>query len=127
MAEAFACRRITVMPPSIGDVCREHLRFMEWADNLLLAAVAKDVPDRIDVMRHIYLGELVWLRRVQGESNAQLTDVQPPADVGELQRVWPGLHRGWMDWADAVADWTAIAPYRNMQGVDCRSPVWPLL
>jgi len=115
------------MPPSIGDVCRDHLDFMKWADSVLLAAVAKHAPDHIGVMQHIYLGELVWLRRVQGETDAQITSFEPPADIGELQSAWPDLHRDWTTWADSVTDWTAIAPYRNIQGMEYRFPVWQIL
>jgi uncharacterized damage-inducible protein DinB len=118
---------MNVMPPLIGDVCREHLRFMKWADNVLLSAVAKYTPDQIGALQHIYLGEMVWLRRVLGEGNAQLTDIEPPADVRALQRLWPDLHRGWIDWADSVTDWAAIETHRNSKGVEYQFPVWQVL
>jgi uncharacterized damage-inducible protein DinB len=115
------------MPPSIGDVCRQHLDFMKWADELLLAAVAQHMPDRISVMQHIYLGELVWLRRVQGEQDAQITGFEPPPDAAALQKMWPDLHRDWIDWADSVTDWTTIAPHRSIKGVEYHFAVWKIL
>jgi uncharacterized damage-inducible protein DinB len=118
---------MNVMPTSIGDVCRQHLDYMKWADDVLLAAVAEHAPERIGILQHIYLGELFWLRRVQGAPHVPFTSLDPPADLGELQKVWPGLHRDWIDWADSVTDWAAIAPHRSAKGVVYHFSVWQLL
>src|SRR5437667_463590 len=69
------------MTPDIGHICRQHLAFMKWADDLILAAVAEHAPTNIAVLQHVFLGEQVWLLRVQGDKDVQLTHLQAPGDT----------------------------------------------
>ncbi|MES1262209.1 MAG: DinB family protein [Acidobacteriota bacterium] len=112
------------MGPDFADICRRQLEFLQWADELMLAAVAEHMPGEIVTLRHIYCAEAVWLGRVQGQQNLALGDVDAPPDVATLQRAWPKIHRGWLDWAASVADWNAVVPHRNSKGEEFRTPAW---
>ena len=81
------------METDYGPVCRQHLEFVQWADDVMLAALA-DVPqDKLthdlgnsfrslfDTLNHVYLAELVWLRRVTGEPNALIGNQPAPTDL----------------------------------------------
>ncbi len=68
------------MQSDIGSVCRTNLEFMKWADEIMLAALLKVPTDRasadtgssfksmLDTLNHVYLAELVWFKRIQGET-----------------------------------------------------------
>jgi uncharacterized damage-inducible protein DinB len=75
------------MPIDYGPVCCEHLEFMQWADNIMLSALSNLPEDKLlhdrgnsfsslfDTLRHIYLAELLWLKKVTGEPGAMLADL----------------------------------------------------
>ena len=48
-----------------------------------------------DTLNHVYLAELVWSKRVQGDHNTRLADLQSPPDLSALGQAWPGLHQSW--------------------------------
>ncbi len=106
-------------------VCKQHLDFMAWADDKMLGAIAKDMPENISVLQHIYLGEMVWIRRVKGDRNVAIQELTPPASVSELQSLWPALHRDWRDIA-ANDDCNRIIEFRR-QNVDITSPMWQII
>ena len=112
--------------PSLAEVCRQHLSFMKWADELMFAAVAEHAPDRVAVLQHIYLAERVWFRRLCGEQDLQLKNLEPP-DLPALRNAWPELHREWLEWAAALTNWTEIVPMKNSQGFESRLPVWQIV
>ncbi|HXJ44548.1 MAG TPA: DinB family protein [Bryobacteraceae bacterium] len=106
------------------DTCRQHLSFMKWADEATLEAVAHHMPESLSGLQHIYLGELVWFRRVvEGQEDVQITQLTAPSDVAGLREAWQDLHRKWMDWA-SMADFEAIVPHRNLAGDSFRMPAW---
>jgi uncharacterized damage-inducible protein DinB len=128
------------MPAEIGPVCQSHLEFMRWADNTLLAAL-KEVPgDRVGhdlgssfkslfgTLNHVYLAELIWLRRVRGEPAARMADLPHPADLEELAQVWPGLHQTWIDWARSLSTegWNQTLHFRTLQGIEAQLPLWQI-
>jgi uncharacterized damage-inducible protein DinB len=115
------------MGPSAPAICIQHLTYMKWADDLLLEAIATHLPQEIHVLQHIYLGELVWLRRVQGHATAQITDFTAPADLGALRAAWPALHRDWLGWAHAREDWNAPVDHRNLKGQAFQMPAWQIV
>jgi uncharacterized damage-inducible protein DinB len=115
------------MSPDIGQVCRGHLAYMKWADDLMLAAVAENAPDNIAVLQHVFLGEEVWLRRVLGDEAIQLRELTAPADMAGLADAWPGLHRQWLEWAASLQDWGKIIPHRNLKGDEFRMPAWQIV
>ncbi len=100
---------------------------MTWADAVLLDAVAMQMPTEKTVLNHIYLGELVWLRRVQGHSSAQITQFEAPGDIGTLGTAWPLLHREWLDWAGSVTDWSVPVDHLNLKGEAFRMPAWQIV
>ena len=117
------------MGPDTGSTCRQQLAFMKWADELMLSAVAENVPADIaalQTLQHIYLGEMVWFERVSGKEDALIGDLKAPADIAGLQRSWPPLHRLWLDWGAAVSDWDTIVPHRNQKGERFRMPAWQI-
>lgn len=118
------------MTPDIGHICRQHLAFMKWADDLMLAAVADASADAsldISGLQHIFLAEEVWMRRAQGETEIQISQLEAPLDIAELAEFWPRLHRRWNDWAAALVDWTVLVPHRNPRGAEFRMPAWQIV
>ncbi len=115
------------MVPPATAICRQHLSFMKWADELLLDAIARHIPHETKVLNHVYLGELVWLRRVQGDKNVQITQLAPPADLAALQAAWPELHREWLDWASTLEDWSVNIDHLNLRGEAFSMPAWQIV
>jgi len=108
----------------MAALCRLQLDFMRWADEMMLAAVATDAPADVSVLQHVYLAEQVWFSRARGNAEIVITDLAAPADLAALQKAWPVLHRGWLDWAESVADWDADMPHRNTSGKEFHMPRW---
>jgi uncharacterized damage-inducible protein DinB len=100
---------------------------MKWADDLMVAAVAEHAPENIATLQHIYLGEEVWLRRVQGDREIQITQLAAPADIGGLEKNWPALHGQWADWAASVTDWSVSILHRNLKGTEFNMPAWQIV
>lgn len=115
------------MVPGTGSTCVQHLTFMKWADELMLAAVAENAPTQIGTLQHIYLGEAVWFGRVQGQQDLLINHLEAPPDIGALQQVWPKMHQDWLNWAKSVTDWDAVVPHRNLKGDEFRMPAWQIV
>jgi uncharacterized damage-inducible protein DinB len=129
------------MQPDIGPLCQLQLEFMRWADDIMFAALSQAPPDQIivdrgssfkslfDTLNHVYLAELVWLRRVQGQQDAKITDLPSPADMDALGRAWPEVHRAWIDWSRSQSgdDFQKPLIFRNMKGAETQLPHWQLV
>jgi uncharacterized damage-inducible protein DinB len=127
------------MPP--GSVCVSHLEFMKWADEIVLGALLKAPADKVsadlgssfksmlDTLNHVYLAELVWLKRVRGADTAQFADLTVPADTNALASAWPEVHRVWLEWAGSrgADDWTKLCTYRNSAGAEFSLPYWQIV
>src|SRR5579864_5582955 len=123
------------MQSDIGSVCRTNLEFMKWADEIMLAALLKVPSDRasadtgssfksmLDTLNHVYLAELVWFKRLQGE-NKRLAELESPADANALAQAWVNLHKSWLDWAPE--DWAAPFTFRNNAGGESTMPYWQI-
>jgi len=125
----------------IGSVCRSHLEFMKWADDIVLGALSQVSADRVsadlgssfksmfDTLNHVYLAESVWLKRVQGEGNARLAGLAIPPDMKALAHVWPDVHRMWFDRAGSFSgdDWNKPCAHRNSAGVESSLPYWQIV
>lgn len=129
------------MQPDVGPVCQLHLEFMKWADETLLAALSQAPPDQVsqdrgssfrslfDTLNHVYLAELVWLRRVAGQPNTKLADLDSPADLSALGQAWPELHQAWIEQARTFSgeDWSRPVVLRNSQGAEIALPHWQIV
>jgi len=129
------------MQPDIGSVCQSHLEFMKWADDTVFSALAEAPSDQIlqdrgssfkslfDTLGHVYRGELVWFRRVNGQPDAKLADTDSPADLNALGQVWPALHQGWLNWARALAGegWVQALPIHTAKGAEVALPLWQVV
>jgi uncharacterized damage-inducible protein DinB len=118
---------MTHMTPDLAATCRQHLDFMKWADERLLAAVAEHLPTQTVILQHIYLAEAVWFGRVQGQENLVIGDLKAPSDIAALQEAWPQMHRDWLAWAAALTDWDTIIPHRNPKGDLFHMPAWQIV
>src|ERR1035438_10073907 len=110
------------METDFGPVCRQHLEFMQWADDIMLAALSQIPHDKqthdlgnsfkslLGTLNHVYLGELVWFKRVTDDPNALIGSLKSPSNLDELGNVWPKLHQQWIDWSRSFSteDWTRI-------------------
>jgi len=129
------------MQPDIGPVCQLQLEFMKWADDTFFSALSQVPPDQLghdmgssfkslfDTLNHVYLAELVWLKRIQGQKDARLADLESPADLNALGQVWPELHRTWLDWSRSLSSEDLQAPliFRTMQGAESQLPLWQIV
>ena len=105
----------------------------------MLAALLKVPSDRasadtgssfksmLDTLNHVYLAELVWFKRIQGE-NTRLAELESPADAAALAQAWPDLHKSWLDWAGSMAreDWPGPFTFRNNAGGESTMPYWQI-
>lgn len=129
------------MQAEIGPVCQLHLEFMKWADDTMLAALSRVPSDRLShdlgnsfksllgTLGHVYLAESVWLRRLQGNQNALITDIDEPADLNALAQAWPALHKTWIDWSESLSGegWHNSLVHRNSQGREFQMPYWQMV
>jgi uncharacterized damage-inducible protein DinB len=129
------------MQPDIGPVCQSHLEFMKWADDALLAALSQASPDQVnqdrgssfkslfDTLNHVYLAELVWLKRVQGDPDVKLAELPRPPDLSALAQAWPAVHQTWIDWAGPLStgDLQETLILRTAQGAELQVPLWQIV
>jgi uncharacterized damage-inducible protein DinB len=127
------------MQSDIGSVCRTNLEFMKWADEIMLAALLKVPSDRacadmgssfksmLDTLNHVYLAELLWLKRIQGE-NKRLAELVSPADPAALAQAWAETHRNWLDWAASMSpeSWPRPFTFRSSAGDELTMPWWQI-
>ena len=128
------------MQPDIGPVCQSHLEFMKWADDTLFAALSTAPHDQLtqdrgssfkslfDTLNHVYLAELVWFKRIQGQHDTKIADLESPPDLTALGQAWPSLHQSWIDWSRPLSleDWTKPMILRSPQG-EFPLPHWQLV
>ena len=114
---------------------------MKWADEIVLGAVLKAPSDKVsadlgssfqsifDTLNHVYLAELVWLKRFQGAGSTGLADLAAPADTSALALAWPELHRTWLDWAGSrgADDWNKLCTHCNTAGAEFSLPYWQIV
>jgi uncharacterized damage-inducible protein DinB len=129
------------MQPDIGSVCQLQLEFTKWADDTTFAALSQASPDQVsqdrgssfksllDTLNHVYLAEVVWLKRVQGQTETKLADLESPTDLGALGQAWPAVHKAWIDWSQSLSgeDWSKPLILRNSQGAEFMLPHWQLV
>jgi uncharacterized damage-inducible protein DinB len=128
------------MEMDYGPVCRQHLEFMKWADDTMLAALQQVPPDKLtydhrnsfnsllDTLNHVYLAELVWLKRVQENPNARIGDLESPASIEALAKAWPEVHQRWLNWSRSFSstDWKNNLTYSNSEGIQSHRPYWQI-
>ncbi len=128
------------METDYGPVCRQHLEFMKWADDTILAALQQIPHDKLtydhrnsfnsllDTLNHVYLGELVWLQRVEGNRNAQLSNLESPATIDALTKAWPEVHHRWLAWSRPFSsgDWLKNLIWINSTGAEFQRPYWQI-
>ncbi len=126
------------MQPEIGSVCQSHLEFMKWADEQLYTALSNAPAHQLsqdrgssfkslfDTLNHIYLAELIWITRVEGDPATKMEDLPAPADIAALGEAWPLLHQRWIDWAKSLDDWSNILTIRGRFG-EFAVPYWKLV
>ncbi len=126
------------MQPEIGSVCQSHLEFMQWADQQLYTALSQTPADQIsqdrgssfkslfDTLNHVYLAELVWISRIEGDPGTTIADLSAPADMAALGAAWSVLHTRWIDWGKALDDWSKPMTIRNRSG-EFQLPYWKVV
>jgi uncharacterized damage-inducible protein DinB len=127
------------MQSDIGSVCRTNLEFMKWADEIMLAALLNVPSERaradtgssfksmLDTLNHVYLAELVWFKRIQGEQK-RLAELESPTDATALVQAWTDMHKSWLDWAASMSseDWPGPFTFRSSAGAESTMPYWQI-
>ncbi len=98
---------------------------MKWADERMLEAVRTHMPERYETLRHIFMAERSWMARLRGADSP--ATLEPPADLAAMAEEWAVLHRGWLDWAAAVPDWSAVVEYKLRSGAEMKSALWQIV
>jgi uncharacterized damage-inducible protein DinB len=129
------------MQSDTGPLCQLQLQFMKWADDIMLAALSQVPEDQAShdlgssfkslfgTLSHVYRGELIWLKRVQGDRDATITGVDSPADLSTLGQAWPALHQAWIDWSSSLSSegLHELLIFRSMQGTEHQLPLWQIV
>jgi uncharacterized damage-inducible protein DinB len=129
------------MPIDYGPVCCEHLEFMQWADNIMLSALSNLPEDKLlhdrgnsfsslfDTLRHIYLAELLWLKKVTGQPGAMLADLPQPADLPALTETWPDVHRQWLAFSlpRQSQEWPQLLHFPTRHFGEIEMPYWQIV
>jgi uncharacterized damage-inducible protein DinB len=110
-----------VTPPT-GEICRQHLDYMVWADDQHLTAVRAHMPHRLEILEHIFMAERIWLARIEG--NVEARHLKPPAGGAALAAEWDDIHRKWQKFAETQADWGTVVSYKTLSGIESSSPLW---
>jgi len=128
------------MLPDAPSICRLHLDFMKWADNLMLQMVHKvDAPvvkrnegvsfqSILGTVQHIYRGERLWYRRVTEDPTMQMAAIETPS-LNDLMDLWPRHHDEWRHWAAELNQdgWFRSILIRNSAGLEAYSPYWQIV
>lgn len=128
------------MLPDAPSICRLHLDFMKWADELMLQMVRGVDPAVLErkagvsfesilgTVQHIYRGERLWYLRLTGEPTLPLAAIETPS-LAELSELWPPHHEQWRHWAAELnADgWYRSILIRNSAGHESPSPHWQIV
>ena len=129
------------METDFGPVCRQHLEFMKWADDIMLAALFQVPRDQVSLdlgnsfqslfgtLNHVYLAELLWFRKLTGEPNTLFAECRSPVDLDELGAEWPALHQRWLDWSCSLSseEWATVLVYKNLAGTESKLPYWQIV
>lgn len=113
---------------------QQHLKFMLWADSQMLTAAtpaaASEDAAVFTILDHVYRAEVVWLRRVSGAIAAQISEVETSGSLERLHKLWPEVHRQWLEWAQSVADsaaWETLTPHQDSRGTRYEKPRWQIV
>lgn len=100
---------------------------MKWADERMGEAVARNMPQSLATLQHIYLAELVWFDRISGNEEALITHYEAPGNIADLLAAFRDVHAKWLGWLDAVEDLDVLIPHRNLKGEAFRMPAWQVV
>jgi uncharacterized damage-inducible protein DinB len=118
-----------------------HLKYMSWANRLVLDA-AKGLPaaqyeqDRQssfggikNTLNHMYVADALWFSRVAGEPFAKISDIPVPGSLPELEREWTTLLDRWIRWAGQLQsnNYGMEVGYTNTEGIAYRTPLWQIV
>jgi uncharacterized damage-inducible protein DinB len=121
------------------EALKLHLPYSAWASSQLLDAATALTPEELErdfgtadksvlgTLVHVFAGDRVWLRRVQGNPGPFLTDQDRSLAV--LQRDWPAVHQGWMDMLAGETEETVGRPvaYQTLAGPSFVTPLWQIM
>ena len=118
-----------------------HLRYLAWANNLILDAVQQLPASEYEkdrgsshggikgTLEHMYRADMVWFSRVAGEPFANIADVPVPDSFRELRHEWLALHERWQKWIGQLSgnQFGIDIRYTNSLGVAYSTPIWQVL
>ena len=124
-----------------NDQLRTLLDYHYWARDRLLPAVERLTPEQYTrdlgssfpsvraTLCHIYLADLVWYRRWQGESPSGSIAAEPFDDVAALWQAWRELESRYREYLESLGDegvGRTIA-YTLLSGASGASVIWQML
>jgi uncharacterized damage-inducible protein DinB len=118
-----------------------HLRYMSWANELVLDAAkalsqVEYEKDRQSshggiktTLNHMYVADALWFSRVTGEPFAKISDIPKPSSLAELEEEWTTLMERWIRWAGHLesSNYGMEIGYTNTEGVAYRTPLWQVV
>lgn len=123
---------MTQMTPAEAKL---HIRYTNWASNLLLDAVAALSPeDRerangishgsiLGTLAHVMFADWIWYTRV-------VEPIDRPAETLDvMQTAWPDIQRRWEAWSDSLTDaeLNRYVPFKRGNGAESGAPVWQIV
>ena len=75
----------------------------------------------------MYRAECVWIERITGRGDAQITEYAAPDDLITLTLEWARCHAKWQSLAGCQQDWSRPIKHTNQSGKSFTLPLWQIV
>jgi uncharacterized damage-inducible protein DinB len=77
-------------------------------------------------LEHCYRADGLWLKRLGGQPDVKLSDMEAVSDLAGLRKSWQTVQAALISFAGSLdgADWTRVIEYRFLSGKEGRSPMY---
>jgi uncharacterized damage-inducible protein DinB len=118
-----------------------HLEYHAWATAKTLESVTPLSHEELlrdmrtshssvwGTLEHTYRADALWLKRLGGDPDVKLSDIDAVSDLASLQKSWQQVQAALISFAGSLdsADWTRVLEYRFLSGKEARSPIYETL
>lgn len=124
-----------------AETLRIQLRYTVWATARIIEAASKLSAEELlrdfgtadksvlGTLVHTFAADRTWGKRVRGEVPGAFIDPEKDMFLEVLQRDWPVVGQGWLEWADALDDTAATRhiEYKDLKGNPHSTPAWQIV
>jgi uncharacterized damage-inducible protein DinB len=129
------------MLETVASAGKTQLRYHRWAMDQVFAAIEQLPQEQMlagrgvsfgsvhGTLLHIYQADSIWFSRLNGDTQAQLSQFAAPLEPAALKQEWMKLLDRIIDWAGKYpeSEWSAPLEYFNSQGKRFETPVWQIV